>query len=87
MQRIFFGVKLNYVADSNNESERTEQITTNIDFIKVIMLIFCGDRSNFQKNQWLTLWELSVFDYINQNYFSEYLDVQVVVRIILFIIK
>lgn len=75
MEPVFYGVKkFDNISLKLNKSFK---INTNIDFIQLILLAFRGDRSTYQKNQKLTIWELSVYDYINMNYSTKYLDIQV----------
>lgn len=83
MGPVFYGVKKfdNISSELNNLFE----INTNIDFIQLILLIFRGDRSTYQKNQELTIWELSVYDYINMNYSTKHLDIQVNIILIIHI--
>ncbi|KAI1716187.1 patched family domain-containing protein [Ditylenchus destructor] len=75
-ERMFFGVRLRN--NSTSESEEGLAQITNMEFVKVVMLIFRGDRSTEEKNQQLSLWELAVFDYATAEYSSNLLDVQVI---------
>uniref|UniRef100_A0A7E4ZUE0 SSD domain-containing protein n=1 Tax=Panagrellus redivivus TaxID=6233 RepID=A0A7E4ZUE0_PANRE len=82
MDRTFFGIKVRnestpvdkYEGRTFEKGELVDgmdqsQIVTNLDFVKVIMLIFRGDRTDQRKNEMLSRWELNVYEF-SENFYN-----------------
>uniref|UniRef100_A0A0N5B0M8 SSD domain-containing protein n=1 Tax=Syphacia muris TaxID=451379 RepID=A0A0N5B0M8_9BILA len=90
IERNLFGVKLkNESASSENTNNTTSsfntnygdnyaQSLTNMDYVKVIMLVFRGDRPNASIDEALTQWELEAFKYSRKVYTSDLIDMQII---------
>ncbi|VDK18860.1 unnamed protein product [Anisakis simplex] len=88
VERTLFGVKyrehfdkkalVGIKADDLPKNLTLSQMVTNIDFVKVILLLFRGDKLNADLDKKLTLWELGVFDFGREKYNNPLIDMQVI---------
>ncbi|KHN73964.1 Patched domain-containing protein 3 [Toxocara canis] len=54
------------------------QMLTNLDFVKVILIIYRGDKATVDLDKKLSLWELAVFEFGREKYNNNLIDMQVI---------
>uniref|UniRef100_A0A9J2Q5W8 SSD domain-containing protein n=1 Tax=Ascaris lumbricoides TaxID=6252 RepID=A0A9J2Q5W8_ASCLU len=54
------------------------QMLTNLDFVKVILVTYRGDKTTVDVDKKLTIWELAVFEFSREKYNNELIDMQVI---------
>uniref|UniRef100_A0A914GWX3 SSD domain-containing protein n=1 Tax=Globodera rostochiensis TaxID=31243 RepID=A0A914GWX3_GLORO len=75
LEWFFFGVSL---SEGKKAGANPEQRLTNMDSVRMIQLTFNADRSTPKKNNELSLWETSLYDFLRLDYNDPFLDVQVI---------
>ena len=91
LERSFFGLKKKPLPDyrkfvgrkfsdeENIEGNQTaNHYVTNLAYVKVIMMIFRGDRTSIRKGEILSKWETSVYDFAMTQYNNSAIEMQVI---------
>ncbi|CAK5033948.1 unnamed protein product [Meloidogyne enterolobii] len=73
---FFFGVKLR---EENNENKyNIEQKITNMEKIEMVLIRFQSARSSPERTRQLIIWELGVFDFLQNKFKSDIIDAQII---------
>uniref|UniRef100_A0A1I8BRH1 SSD domain-containing protein n=1 Tax=Meloidogyne hapla TaxID=6305 RepID=A0A1I8BRH1_MELHA len=75
LELFFFGVKLR----ENEEINKTlEQKITNMESIEMVLIRFQSARSNPERARQLIIWELGVFNYLQNKFENDIIDAQII---------
>ncbi|CAI4224901.1 unnamed protein product [Auanema sp. JU1783] len=75
LERSLFGVKM---TAPNSTKNSIEQQITNMDYVKVLLFIFRGDKGDAKREAQFAAWELAAYDWSLNEYNSTYIDLMVV---------
>lgn len=75
LERNFFGVTL---LKNDSKSVLPHHVITNIETVKVMVFFFRGERDSEEKEQQLNKWELDAFEWSQDVYHSDVVELQIV---------
>lgn len=90
LERNFFGVRKkelpnknafvgqNITGDNLPANKSYSQLLSNMDFVKVILIVYRGDKATVDLDRMLSSWELAVFAFSREQYRGRMIDMQVI---------
>uniref|UniRef100_A0A914ZN15 SSD domain-containing protein n=1 Tax=Parascaris univalens TaxID=6257 RepID=A0A914ZN15_PARUN len=90
LERIFFGIRMKEIVnkkayvgekitpDKLPANTTYSQMLTNLEFVKVILIIYRGDKATTDIDKKLSMWELAVFEFSSEKYNNKLVDMQVI---------
>ncbi|KAF8384299.1 ptr-5, partial [Pristionchus pacificus] len=78
LERSMFGVRTRPAGTPFSHSDGIEQRITNMEHVEVIMMIFRGDKGTERLERQMATWELAAYDYAQDVYDSNLLDIMLV---------
>nr|CAD2123690.1 unnamed protein product [Meloidogyne enterolobii] len=75
---FFFGVKLKEENNEETNKYNIEQKITNMERIEMVLIRFQSARSSPERTRQLIIWELGVFDFLQNKFKSDIIDAQII---------
>uniref|UniRef100_A0A914KGV6 SSD domain-containing protein n=1 Tax=Meloidogyne incognita TaxID=6306 RepID=A0A914KGV6_MELIC len=75
---FFFGVKLKEENNEDTNKYNIEQKITNMERIEMVLIRFQSARSSPERTRQLIIWELGVFDFLQNKFKSDIIDAQII---------